>query len=93
MSPVQQRTAEPATWKAVMGKRRRRGTLTRRLSKVRKEATGTIKSALGLVPGVGTVLSIFNTTTGAVKTAKAAGKAGKALRGKARRRSRRSRKR
>jgi hypothetical protein len=76
-----------------MGKRRRRGTLTRSLSKVRKEATGTITSALGLVPGVGTVLSIFNTTTGAVKTAKAVRKAGKSLKGKARRRPRRSRKR
>jgi len=76
-----------------MGKRRRRGTLSRSLSKVRKEATGTIKSALGLVPGVGTVLSIFNTTTGAAKTAKAARKAGKALRGKVRHRPRRSKKR
>ena len=65
--------------------------MTKRLSdpKVRKEAKATLVSALGIVPILGTALSILNTTEGAMKTARAAKKAGRAVKPKVRRRSRR----
>jgi hypothetical protein len=73
-----------------MGKRRRKSGLTKRLSdpKVRKEAKATLVSALGIIPILGTALSILNTTEGAMKTARAAKKAGIAVKRKVRRRSR-----
>ena len=73
-----------------MGKRRRRSGLTKRLSdpKFRKEAKATLVSALGIVPILGTALSILNTTKGAMKTARVAKKAGRAAKPKVRSRSR-----
>lgn len=64
----------------VMGKRRRKSGLNKRLSdpKVRKEAKATLVSALGIVPILGTALSILNTTKGAMKTARVAKKSGRA---------------
>ena len=73
-----------------MGMRRRKSGLTKRLSdpKVRKEIKATLVSALGIVPILGTALSILNTTEAAMKTARAAKKAGRAVKRKVRRRSR-----
>ena len=64
--------------------------MTKRLSdpKVRKEAKATLMSALGIVPILGTALSILATTEGAVRTAKAVKKSRRAVKRKVQHRSR-----
>ena len=71
-----------------MTRRRKKSRVFKSLSKVAKEATGTIVSALGLIPGIGTALGIADTSRKALRTARATGQAGKVLRGKVRRRRR-----
>jgi hypothetical protein len=78
---------------ALLAKRKRKSGLARSFSRVTKEAADTVKSALGLVPVLGTALGAVDTTRKALRTAKATRQAGRALRGKVKRRSRRSRKR
>ena len=78
-----------AASETLVGRRKRKGSLGRSLSRVRKEATGTAKSALGLVPVLGTALGAVDTTRKALRTAKATRQAGRVLQGKVRRRSRR----
>ena len=79
--------------KPLMKGRRRKGRVSKSLSKVGKEATGTVVSALGLVPVVGTAIGILDTTRRAVRTARATKRAGKALKAKVSPRRRRSRRR
>ncbi len=73
--------------------RRRKGRVTKSLSKVGREATGTVVAALGLIPGVGTALGILDTSSRAVKTARATTRAGRAVKAKVSPRRRRSRRR
>ena len=73
------------------GRRRTRGRVGKSLSKAGKEAAGTVVAALGLVPGVGTALGIFDTSRRVVRTARATTRVGRALRAKVRPRRRRSR--
>mgnify|MGYP007070695481 CR=1 FL=1 len=73
--------------------RKRKGRVTRSLSKAGREATGAVMAALGLVPGVGTVLGVLDTSKKAVKTARATTKVGRALKASVRPRHRRSRRR
>jgi hypothetical protein len=70
--------------------RKRKGHVGKSLSKVGKEAAGTVVAALGLVPGIGTALGIMDTSRRAVKTARATTRVGRALKAKVRPRRRRS---
>jgi hypothetical protein len=79
-------------WAIVTG-RRRKGRVGKSLSKAGKETVGTVVAALGLVPGVGTALGVFDTSRRAVKTARATTRVGKALKAKVRPRRRKSRRR
>ncbi|MBM4443796.1 MAG: hypothetical protein FJ020_00660 [Chloroflexi bacterium] len=74
-----------------MTRRKRKSGLGRSLSRVVKEAADTVKSALGLVPVLGTALSAFDTTRKVVRTARATRRAGRALGSKISRRPRRTR--
>ncbi len=65
----------------------------RSLSRAGKEAAGTVVAALGLVPGVGTALSLIDTSRKAARTARATTKVGKALKASVKPRRRRSRRR
>jgi hypothetical protein len=73
--------------------RRRKGSVGRSLTKLGKEAAGTVLAALGLVPGLGTALGIMDTSRRAAKTARATTRAGRALKAKVRPRRRKSRRR
>lgn len=70
--------------------RRRKGRVGKSLSKAGKEAAGTVVSALGLVPGVGTVLGVLDTSRRAAKTARATARVGRVLKAKVRPRRRKS---
>jgi hypothetical protein len=76
-----------------MGRRRRKGHVSRSLSRVGKEAVGTVVAALGLVPGVGTALGVIDTSRRAARTARATARVGKALKSSVKPRRRRSRRR
>jgi len=73
--------------------RRRKGSVSRSLTKLGKEAAGTVVAALGLVPGLGTALGIVDTSRRAAKTARATTRAGRALKAKVRPRRRKPRRR
>jgi hypothetical protein len=74
-----------------VARRKRKNSLGRSLSRVIKNAADTVKSALGLVPVLGTALGAFDTTRKAVRTARATRRAGRSLKSKIGRRSRRTR--
>ena len=74
-----------------MARRKRKSSLGRSLSRVVKNAADTVKSALGLVPVLGTALGAFDTTRKAVRTARATRRAGRTLKSKMGRHPRRTR--
>ncbi len=79
--------------KAVAMGRRKKGRVSSSLSRVGKEAAGTVVAALGLVPGLGTALGIVDTSRRAARTARATTRVGRALKAKVKPRRRRSRRR
>ena len=70
-----------------MTRRKKKSRILKSLSRVAREATGTVVSALGLIPGIGTAVGVADTSRKALRTARATGQAGKALRSKVRRRN------
>ena len=74
-----------------MTRRKKKSRIAKSLSRVGKEATGTVISALSLIPGIGTAIGVADTGRKALRTARATGEAGKALKSRVRGRKKRKR--